>query len=341
MSSRLVVVSFILLSFSRITYAGDVSCTAFLAGVQWLKDRNFDQQLAESLASESRDEVSVLSDDYKKLLEASQYSLSAGGKRLRPLLVYATAVFFNASPDPLMPLALAVEKLHTASLILDDMPHSDDESLRRGRPSNHVVFGVATSELAAVSLLESAVRDLNRLNDRYFYYPKDELEYRKKVQKVIDYGMKGIGLLGLGRGQVADLSHREKMVSLQELKDITYYKTGLGLEIPILATAMLSGIVPAEVDILKSYARILGEVFQMRDDLLDLESSSDETGKGIGNDQKNKTATYVKVLGPEATKLEIESNVQRGRDILKSLGRSREKTLFFEKLLYYAAYRSK
>lgn len=223
----------------------------------------------------------------KKIAEAMNYSLLAGGKRIRPVLMMAVYEAFGANEDEILPFAAALEMIHTYSLIHDDLPAMDDDDLRRGRPTNHVVYGEATAILAGDALLNLAFETALSAS----------FDAEKKL-KATFLMAKASGYLGMIGGQVVDLEGEERKLSLSELKKMHAMKTGALIKAAAQMGCALSG---REDDALSEYAENLGLAFQLKDDILDETATVEELGKNIGSDKKNDKSTFISLCGMEKT----------------------------------------
>jgi geranylgeranyl diphosphate synthase type II len=222
---------------------------------------------------------------------AVRYSLFAGGKRIRPLLVLAAAEAVGEASEEALPLACAVEMVHTYSLIHDDLPAMDDDDLRRGRPTNHKVFGEAIAILAGDALLTRAFHLLAELPEG----ASDALVRRRLAATAI-LG-EACGTTGLVGGQVMDLECEGQVISAQALERLHRAKTGALLSACVRGGAVLGGAAPEERERLARYAASIGLVFQVVDDILDVTASAEQLGKTAGKDLKARKATYVSLHG--------------------------------------------
>ena len=229
-----------------------------------------------------------------RLHEAMRYSLFCGGKRLRPVLAFAGAEAVGGDPQQMLPLACAVECIHTFSLIHDDLPAIDDDHLRRGSPTSHVVYGEALAILAGDALLVLAF-DLI-VECRLFASAEHVLD-------VVAMIARASGTRGMVGGQVSDIE-AEGREDLDEptVASIHARKTGALLLASLLAGARLSGATVAQEHALREYGRQVGLAFQITDDILDLEGDAEKLGKPLGSDLKQDKATYPKVLGLPASR---------------------------------------
>ena len=226
------------------------------------------------------------------LRQAMLYSLQAGGKRLRPYLYLLHRQAFGELQQPDYRLAAALELIHTYSLIHDDLPAMDDDDLRRGQPTNHKVYGEALAILAGDALLNTALEELLAIG----------LEHPEYLEAGLIIA-RAAGASGMIYGQVLDMA--AQATDLAELRQVADLKTGALIGAAIDAAAAVSGLDHRDRIIFKQVARDLGFVFQVRDDILDVESSSDVLGKTVGKDEAQHKVTAVSLLGlADAKKLE-------------------------------------
>jgi geranylgeranyl diphosphate synthase, type II len=230
-----------------------------------------------------------------RVTQAMHYSLFVGGKRLRPILCLAAAEAVGGDPGEALPVACALEMIHTYSLIHDDLPAMDDDDLRRGRPTCHKQFDEATAILAGDGLLTEAFNTMAAAAFR--------LEGREGVLlEIINLVAAAAGYQGMVGGQMLDLLAEGRRVTLKELETIHRHKTGALLTAAVRAGALLGGGRRADVTSLTTYGEKFGLAFQVTDDLLDVEGETAEMGKAAGMDAKRQKATYPAALGLEATR---------------------------------------
>jgi geranylgeranyl diphosphate synthase, type II len=221
------------------------------------------------------------------LHSAMRYALLAGGKRLRPALVQASYELFGGKPSESINLAmLSLEMLHTFSLIHDDLPCMDDDDLRRGKPTTHKVYGEAIAVLAGDALCIFAF----------------ELIAKTGNIAVVEELAHSLGTKGMIGGQVIDTESEGKTVDLATVDYIHYHKTAALIEASLVIGALLANAVQEELSCIREFGKGIGLVFQIIDDILDIESSTEELGKDVGSDVKNGKATYPAVLGLDASK---------------------------------------
>jgi geranylgeranyl diphosphate synthase type II len=224
---------------------------------------------------------------------AVRYSLFAGGKRIRPVLVLAAGEAVGAPRAELLPLACAVEMIHTYSLIHDDLPAMDDDDLRRGKPTSHKVFGEAIAILAGDALLTRAFHLLATVPQAV-----DDALARRRLAAT-EVLAEACGTCGLIGGQVMDLESEGRAVDAKELERLHRAKTGALLSACVRGGAILGGARPSELDALSRYASAIGLAFQVVDDVLDATEDAASLGKTAGKDAAAHKATYVSVHGIE------------------------------------------
>lgn len=251
------------------------------------------------------------------LFEAMRYTVLNGGKRVRPLLVYATGEALGLEPDLLNAPAAAVELIHCYSLIHDDLPAMDNDDLRRGKPTCHKVFGEATAILAGDALLTLAFQILAD--------PKlNPIPAEQQIQMVQVLAEKS-GMNGMVGGQALDLASEgnHNVISLEELRQIHYKKTGALIEAAVTLGAI--GAIGSEslktIPKLQEYARCIGLAFQIQDDILDIESSTETLGKTTGKDQKQNKATFPSRLGINKSKQYANALHQQALEAIEFLGK--------------------
>lgn len=251
------------------------------------------------------------------LHKAMRYSIFAGGKRIRPLLCLEAAKACGGDDECALNAACALETLHTYTLIHDDLPSMDNDDLRRGRPTNHKVFGEGVAILAGDALLTEAFGMLTLVpaNDRYGV--RDyvaELAYRT-------------GSLNLVGGQVLDLEGEGRTLSLDELRAIHNGKTTALIMASVRLGGMAAGCTPEQLEALTAYARALGLAFQIVDDILDMTSSPEVLGKSVGKDAKVHKATYVTMVGLNQAREEARALTADARAALDAFSPKRRENL--------------
>ena len=259
---------------------------------------SLDQYLKEKKAIvETALDQSVVIDEPVTVYEAMRYSLLAGGKRLRPILCLAACEMLGGTQEMAMNTACALEMIHTMSLIHDDLPSMDNDDLRRGKPTNHKVYGEDIAILAGDGLLSYAFEYVARTKG----VPADRL-----LQVIIRLGQ-AVGAEGLVGGQVVDLQSEGKTdVTIETLNFIHTHKTGALLEVCVTSGAILAGANDAEIQKLQKYAQNIGLTFQIIDDILDITQTAEELGKTAGKDLDAQKVTYPSLWGLEKSKAEAK-----------------------------------
>lgn len=237
--------------------------------------------------------------DHKSITvyEAMKYSLTAGGKRLRPVLLLAACDFAGGDIKEAIPYACALEYIHTYSLIHDDMPEMDNDDLRRGMPTNHKMFGEAMALLAGDGLLSSAFEAMTK--DSLIYFDNHE-KLKRRVSAAYEIA-KNAGCRGMVAGQVADIEAESKQCSKEMLDYIHINKTAALIMGAVRAGALLGGADTKMLNDLTLYAENLGLAFQIADDILDVIGDEKELGKKTGVDSELNKATYPALYGLEAS----------------------------------------
>ncbi|MEC7640941.1 MAG: farnesyl diphosphate synthase [Nitrospinota bacterium] len=235
--------------------------------------------------------------------QAMQYSVLAGGKRLRPILVMAAAEALGGSRHAVLPFAVAAEFVHTYTLIHDDLPALDDDSFRRGKPTNHKVFGEAIAILAGDGLLTQAFILMTHAEQM------DGIS-RENILKAVHEMAGALGTTGMIGGQVVDIQSQESLIDEATLEYIHVYKTGHLIRACIRCGAILSQADPVQLNRLSRYGAHIGLAFQIVDDILDITGDRESLGKDIGSDLDKEKATYPALYG-------LEKSRQKARDLVE------------------------
>ena len=246
------------------------------------------------------------------LRDSMRYSLLAGGKRIRPILCLASCALAGGDPNLAVPTAVAIEMIHTMSLIHDDLPAMDNDDLRRGMPTNHKVYGDAIAILAGDALLTRAFEMVSLRSPGVD--PKRLLNVVGELSLVA-------GAPGLVGGQVVDLECEGKEVDLETLEYIHLHKTGALLKACVRTGAMIAGADEKMLDALTKYARGIGLAFQIIDDILDVTSNSEILGKTAGKDLLADKTTYPKLLGLEESKKRALNLVKNAKEAIMPWGK--------------------
>lgn len=242
---------------------------------------------------------------YGSLIEAMNYSLLAGGKRLRPVLTLAVCEMCGGKAEQVLPFACGVEMVHTYSLIHDDLPCMDDDDLRRGKPTSHKVFGEAMAVLAGDALLTGAFESLSQA----------ELPPERVVQAVQCLASCA-GCAGMVGGQVLDMDGEGHALSRQELETLQSLKTGALIQAAAELGCIGAGGSQAQRQAVAHYAQCLGRAFQIQDDILDVVSTSEALGKPVGSDVANDKSTFVGLLGLEECRALVQQLTQEAVEAL-------------------------
>lgn len=248
---------------------------------------------------------------YADLQEAMEYSLLAGGKRLRPILTLETCRMCGGDMETALPFACAVEMIHTYSLIHDDLPAMDNDELRRGRPTNHMVYGEATAILAGDGLLTAAFEQLTRAK-----LPAD------RIVEAVSCLAHAAGPSGMVGGQSLDMAGEGHALTRQELELLQSLKTGALISAAAQLGCIAAGGSPEQREKICCYAQALGRAFQVRDDVLDVISSDQELGKPVGSDQANEKSTFVTALGLEGCEALVAELTHEAIAALESFGQA-------------------
>lgn len=249
----------------------------------------------------------------RTLRDAMAYSLNAGGKRLRPVLCIAGAEAVGGGADRVMHAAVALEMIHTFSLIHDDLPAMDDDSLRRGKPTNHKVYGEAVAILAGDGLLAEA----------FYVLAGSAAEPRLLIETIRDIAS-ATGGRGMTGGQVYDMESTGKRVSVAQLEALHRFKTGALIRVAVTSGARLCGATAAQLEALANYGEAIGLAFQIADDLLDIEGDQALLGKDVGSDQENGKSTYPALLGLEESRTLASGLVESALAKLSPFGEAAE-----------------
>lgn len=255
------------------------------------------------------------SDVPEQIHQAMRYSVFAGGKRLRPILVLASAEAVGGNADAVLPAACAMEMIHTYSLIHDDLPAMDNDDYRRGKLTNHKVFGEAMAVLAGDALLTLAFEVITDINS--FTVSKVPPELLIKVIQEVAVAAGSKGMIG---GQAVDILSENRKVDKSVLKYIHIHKTGALFRASVRCGAILGGGTEQQICKLTEYAENLGLAFQITDDILDVEGESQKLGKAVGSDERQKKCTYPSIFGLEESKRFARETIERAVLCLNHFG---------------------
>lgn len=238
------------------------------------------------------------------IFKSVRYSVFAGGKRIRPILCMGSAEAVGGNIEEVLPVACALELIHTYSLIHDDLPVMDDDDYRRGKLTNHKVFGEDIAILAGDALLTEAFRLMSK-KEFAGKTPPDRL------LSVISDISEAAGFLGMVGGQIVDIQSEGKKVGEETLNYIHTHKTGAMITTSIRAGAIISGAGNNEIDALSDYGRHIGLAFQIADDILDVEGNQETLGKDIGSDRKRGKVTFPAIFGMEKSRKKARDLVNK------------------------------
>lgn len=262
-----------------------------------------------------------------KVKDAMMYSLLNEGKRIRPKLVFATLQAYGIKPEKGFAAAAAIEMIHTYSLIHDDLPAMDNDTLRRGKPTCHVQFDEATAILAGDGLLTMAFSQAVQASE-------DAKINCAIVKEVVEHA----GANGMILGQIRDIEGEKKQLEqVSQLQDIHIYKTGKLLTLPLICGALLSNH-GADIDSWKEIGKLIGLSFQIQDDVLDVTATTEELGKNANSDLENNKATYVRIMGIQNATKEAIVLFDQAKEILSSLNIHKEP---MEEIFQYLIHRKK
>ena len=264
----------------------------------------YDAKTAKELIEQELDLRMQQADQYNRTVwEAMQYSLMAGGKRIRPVLLLWTGLSLGADEQDLLPFAQSLEMIHTYSLIHDDLPAMDNDDYRRGRLTNHKVYGEATAILAGDGLLNLAFETMGEAMC-HMAGQVDGSHRLQNMAKANAFMARCAGPSGMIAGQIADLASEGRQIDIEELTYIEYNKTSQLLMAALVCGGLLAGAEAAIIEKLQKAGGALGKAFQIWDDVLDVEGSLEELGKAPSSDAANEKATFVSYYGLEKAKEE-------------------------------------
>lgn len=248
------------------------------------------------------------------IYKAMNYSINAGGKRIRPVIMLSCAELIGGTSDGVMPFACALEMIHTYSLIHDDLPCMDNDDLRRGKPTNHKVFGEAMAVLAGDALLNKAFETILK---------NSQVSPNMTIAALSEIATAS-GTEGMIGGQVIDIESEDKQIDAVTLMTLHLNKTGALIMTAAKVGALLSGGGREDLLLMEEFSRYLGIAFQIKDDILDVEGSVEALGKKIGADEENKKSTFVSIYGLEQSKKILSDYTEKAIEILSSYGEKAE-----------------
>lgn len=261
---------------------------------------------------------------YNKIIyDAMGYSMKIGGKRIRPMLLILSYNLYEEEYKDILPLAVAMEMIHTYSLIHDDLPCMDNDNLRRGKPTNHKVYGEAIATLAGDALLNEAMVEM-------FKYSLKRGENALRASRLIAESAGAEGMIG---GQVVDILGENKKVDLDELLYMHKNKTGALIKASILAGAIMGNATEKELEILNEYGEDLGLAFQIKDDILDVTGDTKILGKNINKDEESNKSNFITFFGLEECENKCKELTEKCIKNLKKLNRNAENLEYLTKVL--------
>lgn len=263
----------------------------------------------------------------EQLIDAANYSLAGDGKRVRPILTWVMGVKeYGLEPAAIVPLLRSLEYMHTASLIFDDLPSQDNASTRRGRTTLHEIHSSAVAELTGLYLIQKAIGEQASL-DRF---------KAETVLALIRYSARKAEEMCMG--QAMDLDAKGRTLTLEQLNNVCFYKTGVAFEACLVMPAMLAEVSEAEIAALKKIAYHMGIAFQIKDDLLDVEGDMHVLGKPVGNDVVNNNSNFVSILGQEGASKEMWDHYCKANEALRRIPRN---ITFLKHLMNYVVNRER
>ncbi|ALF24701.1 geranyl transferase [Fusobacterium nucleatum subsp. nucleatum] len=244
------------------------------------------------------------------IAKGMKYAILNGGKRLRPFLLFSTLELLNQNIEKGVKSAIALEMIHSYSLVHDDLPALDNDNYRRGKLTTHKVFGEAEGILIGDSLLTYAFYVLSQKNL--------ELLSSKQIVNIISKTSEYAGIDGMIGGQMIDIQSEDKKIDLETLKYIHSHKTGKLIKLPIEIACIIANLEKDKREVLEEYADLIGLAFQVKDDILDVEGTFEDLGKPVGSDVDLHKATYPSILGMEESKKILNDTVEKAKEIIKN-----------------------
>ena len=239
-----------------------------------------------------------------------EYAILNGGKRLRPFLLFVTLELLNEDIKKGVKSAIALEMIHSYSLVHDDLPALDNDDYRRGKLTTHKVFGEAEGILIGDSLLTYAFYILSQKNLKFLS--------SEQIVNIISKTSEYAGINGMIGGQMIDIESENKKIDLETLKYIHIHKTGKLIKLPIEIACIIANVERDKKEVLEEYADLIGIAFQVKDDILDVEGSFEDLGKPVGSDVDLHKATYPSILGMEESKKILNDTVEKAKEIIKN-----------------------
>lgn len=244
------------------------------------------------------------------IAKGMEYAVLNGGKRLRPFLLFTTLELLNENINKGVKSAIALEMIHSYSLVHDDLPALDNDDYRRGKLTTHKVFGEAEGILIGDSLLTYAFYVLSQKNLEFLS--------SEQIVKIISKTSEYAGINGMIGGQMIDIQSENKKIDLETLKYIHSHKTGKLIKLPIKIACIIANVEKDKREVLEEYADLIGIAFQVKDDILDVEGTFEELGKPVGSDIDLHKATYPSILGMEESKKILNDTVEKAKEIIKN-----------------------
>ena len=244
------------------------------------------------------------------IAKGMEYAILNGGKRLRPFLLFATLELLNENINKGVKSAIALEMIHSYSLVHDDLPALDNDDYRRGKLTTHKVFGEAEGILIGDSLLTYAFYVLSQKNLEFLS--------SEQIVNIISKTSEYAGINGMIGGQMIDIQSENKKIDLETLKYIHSHKTGKLIKLPIEIACIIANVEKDKREVLEEYADLIGIAFQVKDDILDVEGTFEELGKPVGSDVDLHKATYPSILGMEESKKILNDTVEKAKEIIKN-----------------------
>ena len=244
------------------------------------------------------------------IAKGMKYAILNGGKRLRPFLLFVTLELLNEDIKKGIKSAIALEMIHSYSLVHDDLPALDNDDYRRGKLTTHKVFGEAEGILIGDSLLTYAFYVLSQKNLEFLS--------SEHIVKIISKTSEYAGINGMIGGQMIDIESENKKIDLETLKYIHSHKTGKLIKLPIEIACIIANLEKDKREILEEYADLIGLAFQVKDDILDIEGTFEDLGKPVGSDVDLHKATYPSILGMEESKKILNNTVEKAKEIIKN-----------------------
>ena len=244
------------------------------------------------------------------IAKGMEYAILNGGKRLRPFLLFATLELLNQNIEKGVKSAIALEMIHSYSLVHDDLPALDNDDYRRGKLTTHKVFGEAEGILIGDSLLTYAFYILSQKNLKFLS--------SEQIVNIISKTSEYAGINGMIGGQMIDIESENKKIDLETLKYIHSHKTGKLIKLPIEIACVIANLEKDKREVLEEYADLIGIAFQVKDDILDIEGTFEDLGKPVGSDVDLHKATYPSILGMEESKKILNDTVEKAKEIIKN-----------------------